>query len=66
MKIFPIYFGNVPTQKNSGQMSLNLSKPIFFTDFSFGFKDVFFGVVELKTDKDGKYFIIILLFLLAK
>ena len=28
MKIYPIYLGNVPTQKNSGQMSLNLSKPI--------------------------------------
>lgn len=38
----------------------------FIMDFSFCFKDVFFGVVNLKTDKEGKYFIINLLFLLAK
>lgn len=35
-------------------------------DFSFCFKDVFFGVLDCKMEKEGKYFIINLLFLLAK
>lgn len=37
----------------------------FITDFSFCFKDVFFGVMEPKTEREGKHFIINLLFLLA-
>jgi len=45
---------------------LEFIQTFFVTDFSFCFEDVFFGVVDLKTNKEGKYFIINLLFLLAK